>query len=132
MNGVDPDGGVVSTINSYKDLDVWQLAMKLAVDCYRATKSFPRDELFGLTSQIKRASVSIAANIAEGYGRDTTPYFIQFLRVSQGSQKELETHVLLSERLEFLTPQAASLLLTDIENVGRMLRNLIRALENRQ
>ena len=51
MNGVDPDGGVVSTINSYKDLDVWQLAMKLAVDCYRATKSFPRDELFGLTSQ---------------------------------------------------------------------------------
>jgi four helix bundle protein len=74
---------------------VWQDAMTLAESCYRLTHQFPRDELFGLTSQIRRAAGSIPANIAEGHGRDNTGNFVQHLRISQGSLKELETHLLL-------------------------------------
>jgi four helix bundle protein len=87
-------------IRSYRDLRVWQQAMDLAEACYRATRQFPREELYGMTSQIRRAAVSVAANIAEGHGRDSTGEFVQFLRVAQGSLKELETHLLLSHRVE--------------------------------
>ncbi len=119
----------LAEIRSHKDLDVWELSMKLAEDCYSVTKSFPREEAFGQTSQIRRAAVSIPANIAEGYGRDGTASFIQFLRVAQGSQKELETHILLSRRVGLLSEDTATPLLARIESVGRMLRNLIRSLE---
>ena len=122
----------MSAINSHKDLDVWQLAMTLAERCYRETASFPREESFGQTAQIRRAAVSIAANIAEGYGRESTASFIQFLRSAQGSQKELETHLLISERVSLLTPEKSLPLLRDVESIGRMLRNLIRSLEARQ
>jgi four helix bundle protein len=122
----------MSAIKSHKDLDVWQLAMRLAEQCYAATKAFPRDEMFGQTAQIRRAAVSIAANIAEGFGRESTGAFIQFLRVAQGSQKELEPHLLLSERVQLLPPEGCAPLLRDTESVGRMLRNLIRSLESRQ
>jgi four helix bundle protein len=115
----------LTSIRSHKDLDVWQLAMKLAEDCYFMTKSFPREEMFGLTSQIRRAAVSIAANIAERYGRESTQSFIQFLR----SQTELETHLLLTGRVGLLTASASEPLLQNFESVGRMLRNLIRSLE---
>ncbi len=71
----------------------------MAADCYRMTQSFPREEAFGMTSQIRRSAVSIAANIAEGWGRDGTGSFVQFLKIAQGSLKELETHLLLSERV---------------------------------
>ena len=106
--------------------------MQLATDCYAETKLFPREEAFGQTSQIRRAAVSIAANIAEGYGRETTGSFVQFLRVAQGSQKELETHVLLSERVGLFSTDRSAPLLRNIESVGRMLRNLIRSLEAKQ
>ena len=86
------------SINSYRDLRVWQDAMTLAESCYRLTRHFPRDELFGLTSQIRRAGASVLANVAEGHGRENTGNFIQHLRVSQGSLKELETHLLLAGR----------------------------------
>jgi four helix bundle protein len=86
-------------VRSYRDLRVWQEAMSLAVDCYKLTRAFPKDELFGMTAQIRRSSASIAANIAEGHGRESTGAFIQFLRVAQGSLKELETHLLLAERV---------------------------------
>ena len=92
-------------INSYQDLNVWQDGMALAELCYRLTKEFPREELFAMTSQIRRAAVSIPSNIAEGHGRESTQSFVQFLRVSQGSLKELETHLLLSERVGLLTQQ---------------------------
>lgn len=81
-----------SKIQSYRDLKVWQEAVNLAEICYRFTKTFPKEELYGMTSQIRRASVSIAANIAEGYGRKTRGEYIQFLYIAQGSLKELETH----------------------------------------
>ncbi len=86
-------------IESYRDLRVWQEAMSLAEACYRLARSFPRDEMFGLTSQIRRSAASIAANVAEGHGRESTPAFIQYLRIAQGSLKELKTHLILAERV---------------------------------
>jgi four helix bundle protein len=86
-------------IEAYRDLRAWQEAMTVAADCYRITQLFPREEAFGMTSQIRRSAASVAANIAEGWGRDGTGSFVQFLKVPQGSLKELETHLLLSERV---------------------------------
>jgi four helix bundle protein len=120
-----------STINSYKDLDVWMSAMALAESCYRATRSFPRDEMYGMTAQIRRASASIPANIAEGYGRDQTGGFIQFLRIAQGSTREVETHLILAGRVGLMKSDPLSGLLDDCERISKMLRSLIRSLEAR-
>jgi four helix bundle protein len=114
---------------SYRDLKVWQLSMQLAEDCYRLTRTFPREELFGLTSQIRRASSRIPANIAEGYGRGHRGEYIQFLRVAQGSLKELETHLLLSMRVEIARHHAVAPRLAQCDEVGRMLAALIRSLQ---
>mgnify|MGYP000866694694 CR=1 FL=1 len=105
--------------------------MDLAEACYRETAAFPRSEMYGLTSQIRRAASSVPANIAEGYGRETRTSFIQFLRISQGSLKELETHVLLAERVKFMTSDSACKLGNETERVSKMLRNLIRSLQSR-
>ena len=121
-----------SRIRSYKDLDVWQKSMALAEDCYRATTEFPRDEIYGMTAQIRRAAVSIPANIAEGYGRDQTGSFIQFLRVAQGSTRELETHLILSGRIGLLHREVRDKLLDECERIGKMLRALVRTLESRK
>ena len=120
-----------SKIQSYRDLRVWQEAVNLAESCYRLTKTFPKEELYGLTTQIRRASVSIAANIAEGYGRKTRGEYIQFLYIAQGSLKELETHWLISQRVELASPQSVNPILNQCESVGRLLLTLIRALENK-
>ncbi len=119
------------SIRSYKDLDVWQVSMQLAEACYRMTKSYPREELYGMTSQIRRSAASIPANVAEGYGREHTRSFIQSLRIAQGSLKELETHVMLAERVQLTTADATAPLLNECDRVGRMLRNLIRSLQAR-
>lgn len=103
--------------------------MALAEACYRETRSFPREEMFGLTAQIRRAATSIAANIAEGHGRETGGAFVQFLRIAQGSLKELETHIILSGRVGFFQASAADSLLGRCEEIGKMLRGLIRALQ---
>jgi four helix bundle protein len=118
-------------INSYKDLHVWQEAMALAESCYRVTRNFPKGELFGLTSQIRRAASSIAANIAEGHGRESTGSFIQFLRIAQGSLKEVETHLILSSRIEIMTARDAEPLIEKSEKLGKMLRSLIRSLQDK-
>ena len=120
-----------NTIKSYKDLDVWMAAMSLAESCYLTTRNFPREETYGMTSQIRRASTSIPANIAEGYGRDQTGSFIQFLRVSQGSTRELETHVILAGRVGLLRSDMVSGLLDECEKISKMLRSMIRSLEAR-
>ena len=119
-------------IDSYQDLEVWQLAVTLAEDCYRLTATFPRDEIYGMTSQIRRAAVSIPANIAEGYGRDQTGNFIQFLRVAQGSDRELETHLLLASRLGLVDRVALEEAQAKVVSVSKMLRALIRSLEHRR
>jgi four helix bundle protein len=120
-----------NSFNSYRDLVVWQTAMALAEDCYRLTRAFPKEETFGLTSQIRRAASSIAANIAEGHGREGTASFIQFLRIAQGSTKELETHILLSESVGLLTREPQELLLSRCNEIGKMLRSLIRTLQEK-
>jgi len=116
-------------IQSYRDLVVWQDAMSLAEACYKLTRRFPREELFGLTSQIRRAAASLPANIAEGYGRETRGAYVQSLRVAQGSLKELETHLLLAQRVELVASDAISELINTSERIGKMLRALIRALQ---
>jgi four helix bundle protein len=119
------------SINSYRDLRVWQDAMALAESCYRLTRRFPRDELFGLTSQIRRAVGSVPANIAEGHGRENIGSFVQHLRISQGSLKELETHLLLAERVGILPVLDLQAVLVQCESLGKMLRALIRSLQDK-
>jgi four helix bundle protein len=109
-------------IRSYRDLKVWQEAMSLAEQCYILTRGFPRDEMYGMTSQIRRSAASVAANIAEGQGREQTAVFVQFLRVAQGSLKELETHLLLAARVGLTRAAAVELLLQKSDDTGRMLR----------
>ena len=105
--------------------------MTLAESCYRLTRQFPRDELFGLTSQIRRSAGSVPANIAEGHGRDNTGNFVQHLRVAQGSLKELETHLILAERVGILPSQDLQAVLTLCESLGKMVRALIRSLQDK-
>ena len=118
-------------MKSYQELDVWQVSMSLAEACYGASRRFPSDEMYGMTAQIRRATASVPANIAEGYGRESTASFIQFLRVSQGSTRELETHLLLAQRVEILNHEDATKLLGECERVSKMLRNLIRSLQSK-
>lgn len=118
-----------SPLKSYRDLLVWQKGIDLVVVSYRATASFPKSETYGLTSQIRRAATSIPANIAEGYGRGTRKEYLQFLMIAQGSLKELETHLIVSEKLAYLTAAQSARLLTETEELGRMLGSLIRKLK---
>jgi four helix bundle protein len=121
----------MSPVLSYRDLVVWQQAMELAKLCYFKTRSFPRTEAFGLTAQTRRAGASIPANIAEGNGRESTGSYIQSLRVSQGSLKELETHVLLAQAVELRAEADAEQIPAKSERVGKLLRSLIRALQEK-
>ena len=117
-------------LESYRDLKVWRKGMDLAVLCYRLTRTFPREEAFGgITSQITRASSRIPATIAEGYGRGSRKEYLYFLRVANGSLKELETHIILSYRVEMCTEQKANEILCLCDEEGRMLSTLIRSLE---
>jgi len=105
--------------------------MTLAESCYRLTRQFPRDELFGLTSQIRRASGSVPANIAEGHGRENTGNFVQHLRIAQGSLKELETHLILAERVGILPALDLQTALTQCESLEKMARALLRSLQDK-
>jgi four helix bundle protein len=118
-------------ISSYRDLRVWQEAMSLAEECYALTRQFPREEMFGQTAQIRRAAASIAANIAEGHGREGAAPFINFLRIAQGSLKELETHLILSSRVELAGQDKVAPLLEAGELLGKRLRMLIRTLQQK-
>jgi len=121
----------MSDAATYRSLNVWQKAMELAERCYVATRPFPKEEQYGLTSQIRRCAVSVAANIAEGYGRDSDGSFVQFLRVSQGSLKEFETHVILSERIGLMQETEAVAPLDRADETGKMLRGLIASIQVR-
>ncbi|WP_281406225.1 four helix bundle protein [Aquamicrobium sp. LC103] len=118
-------------MSSYRDLIVWKAAMEIAVACYDVTKLFPNTEVFGMTAQIRRSAASIPANIAEGHGRESTGAFIQFLRVAQGSLKELETHLILAGRVGLLNDAKVSQLLGQTEEIGKMLRSLVRSLQQK-
>ena len=115
-------------LKSYRELLVWQKATDFAVECYRFTAPFPKAETYGLTSQIRRARVSIPANIAEGYGRGSRKEYVQFLLIAQGSLKELETHIIIAERLAYLTSIQRDFELAQTDEMGGMLGSLIRRL----
>lgn len=116
-------------INSYRDLKVWQRAMGLAQSIYELTRSYPGEERFGPTAQTRRASTSVPANIAEGYGRSSKGAYLNFLRIAQGSLKETETHLLLAVRVGLATEADAADSLRQADELGRMLRSLIVRLE---
>jgi four helix bundle protein len=117
-------------LQSYRELRVWQQAMLLAEMSYQHTRGFPKGELFGLTAQIRRAAASVPANIAEGYGRGNRGSYVQFLRIAQGSCKELGTHLLLASRVLGELDSRAEPLLDQADVVGKMLRGLIQSLQS--
>jgi len=113
----------------HKDMDVWKVAMELVEEIYRLTKGFPKEEMYGLSSQLRRAAVSIPSNIAEGAARQTRKEYIQFLYYAQGSMSELETQLDLSNRLSYLTAESLTKIEDIRERVGKMLYGLIRKLK---
>lgn len=123
--------GVGVPLKSYRELLVWKEGVELAVECYRLTAVFPREELYGLTSQIRRASTSIPANVAEGYGRGTRKGYLQFLYVAQGSLKELETHLIVAGRVGRASSEQINEVLAICDTLGRRLAKLIQALQAR-
>ncbi|WP_309627600.1 four helix bundle protein [Brevundimonas sp.] len=119
----------METVDSYRDLKVWQRAIDLAVMAYDLTRAFPKDQQFGLTSQARRAATSIAANIAEDYGRSSKGSYLRFPRIAQGSLKEVETHVILAARVKICAEAVTAPILAEADELGRMLRALIVRLE---
>ncbi|HEV3279222.1 MAG TPA: four helix bundle protein [Terriglobia bacterium] len=119
-------------MNSYEELDVWQKAVALATQLYRATETFPSAERFGLTSQTRRSAVSIPANIAEGWGRGSTKEYIQFLCVARGSLMELETHLMISQGLGYMSKHDYGECRAATQQIGRVLNGLIGALRKRR
>jgi four helix bundle protein len=113
------------TIRSFKDLIVWQRGMDLAVRIYRITQKLPASEQFGLTSQLRRAAVSIPSNIAEGYGRQSTGSYRQFLTMSRGSLMEIETQINICERLKYLAQPDTENIFKEITEISKMLTSLI-------
>lgn len=118
-------------IDSYKDLLVWKKSLILVKSVYKATKSFPREETWALTSQIKRSVISIASNIAEGSSKRSTREFIRFLNISYGSLAELEAQLIIATELEFLSPPDLMCLTEACSEIGKMLNGLIRSLSNK-
>ncbi|MBK8473565.1 MAG: four helix bundle protein [Sphingobacteriales bacterium] len=115
----------MTSLKNFQELIVWQKSMDLVKQIYQHTSSFPKEEIFGLTSQMRRAAVSIPANIAEGQARNTRGEFCQFLGIAKGSLAELQTLILLSTNLNYLTQENSSSLLMNCEEVAKMLNGLL-------
>ena len=115
-------------VKSYRDLEVWQKAMRSVVNCYRVGDAFPKDEKYGLTVQLQRAAVSVPANIAEGQGRNHTKEFINHLSIAYGSLMEVETHLQIAHDLGYIDQEALDDLFIQSNEIGRMLNGLMRAL----
>jgi four helix bundle protein len=118
-------------VKSYRELLVWQKAMDLVEMVYQLTRPFPNEELYGLTSQLRRAAVSIASNIAEGQGRQTTSEFLHFLSIANGSLKEVETQVLIAQRLGYVNEERTSEAVALTTEVGRMISGLAKSLRSK-
>jgi len=116
----------------YRELVVWQKAMDLVTEIYNITTTFPNEERFGLSSQARRAAVSIPSNIAEGHGRKTTGAYLNHISIAYGSLMELETQVQIAERLKFLPAEKVSAILEKISEIARMLNGLKKSLSAKQ
>jgi len=112
-------------IESYRHLEVWQKSMALVADIYRMTQAFPRDEIYGLTSQLRRAVISVPANTAEGWARNMTREYLQFLRIARGSLLESETHLLIANSLGFIDEAEVETALNQTQAINKMLNGLI-------
>ncbi len=119
------------SIESYRDLRVWQESMDLAEAVYRSWAERPKSAARSLSDQMFRSATSIPANIAEGYGRESTHSYIQFLRIARGSLNELETQILLAQRLRFVDFTQTAVLLASVEATSKMLNGLIRSLREK-
>ncbi len=115
-------------INNFRDLNIWRLGKELVTEIYRQTKNFPKEETFGLISQIRRAAISIPSNIAEGFNRYHNKEYKQFLFIALGSCAELETQIEISTDLDYLPKDIQSILLEKLDHESRMIRNLIKKL----
>ena len=119
----------MTTVNSYRELLIWKKGMDITEKVYQLTKIFPTDELYGLTSQIKRCSISIPSNIAEGYGRNSTKSYLHFVRIARGSLFELETQLLLANKLNFIkNEEDYSTIMNLITEESKMISSFIKKL----
>lgn len=119
---------IVMKVKSYRELRVWQQSVDFCVKVHTVTSTFPKEELYGLTSQIRRAAISIPSNIAEGQARNTTGEFSQFLGISKGSLAEIDTQLEIARRLSFLSIESFQSFENEIETIGKMLNALQNAL----
>ena len=117
-------------VQSYRDLVAWNKAMDLVTEIYRVTHNFPKEELFGLTSQLRRAAVSIPSNIAEGKGRLSKGEFRQFLGNARRSLAEVETQLIIAQKISYLDEPEINRLLSQVEEVGKIINGLISAVKN--
>ena len=115
----------MATINSYRDLLIWQKSMTLVTEIYKITSSFPKEEIYGITSQIRRSSVSVPSNIAEGYGRNSTGDYKRFLHISLGSLYELQTQIEICFRLQYLKNESFLSLQAQTNELERMMNSMI-------
>lgn len=120
--------GLMKT-KSYKDLIVWQKSIKLIMEIYKLTQAFPRSEQYGIVAQMRRAAVAIPSNIAEGYARQYRPEYVQFLSVAFASAAELETQIIISQKLGFGKDSSYKTIYALLEEVSKMLRGMIRKLK---
>jgi four helix bundle protein len=117
-------------IKSFRDLNIWQKGIDLVKDIYKETQNFPRQEIYGLTNQIRRAAISIPSNIAEGHIRQHRAEFRQFLSVALGSLAELETQIVTSRELNYISTEKSLNLIDQMGSIGKMIRDLIKKLNN--
>jgi four helix bundle protein len=113
-------------IKNYQELNIWKRSVEMAIEIYNTSKNFPKEELYGLTSQIRRASVSIPSNIAEGFNRYHNKEFRQFLYISLGSCAEVETQLFIAQRLNYVDQEKASKLIKELGEIGKMINSLIK------
>jgi four helix bundle protein len=118
-------------MEGYRELEVWQKSFNLVTKIYKLTGRLPKQEQYGLASQIQRSAVSIPSNIAEGWGRGKTREYIQFLQVARGSLMELETHLVIAQKPNYIKPENLSENQQEIESIGRMLNRLVQSLKKR-
>ena len=117
-------------VRTHKDLDVWKKAIEFVTEIYSVTGTFPKSELYGLTSQIRRAAVSIPSNIAEGATRNHKTEFKQFLYISLSSAAEIDTQLTIACNLNFIKKHKKDELITDLDSISRMIQGLIKSLKN--
>jgi four helix bundle protein len=117
-------------MRNYRELEVWEKSHKLTVALYKLSRAFPKEELYGLTSQLRRAAVSIGANLAEGYGRRTAAELARFVRIAMGPASELDYHLLLCRELEFITVVEYERQSKELIRVRKMLFGLLTSIEN--